>query len=88
MIINIIDTLANIIVLGVSMWAVLNKKINTGVVGTLCLSFLGMFSLISVLKPKQLELINQQSEMLIHVTLACFASWFFMKYRHFYKMRK
>ena len=46
-----INCIANSIVLTVCLWAVLNPRVQTHIVGTVSLSGLGLFSAMHILKP-------------------------------------
>ena len=43
--------ISNAIVLAVCLWAVLNPRVHTHIVGTISLSGLGLFSAMKILKP-------------------------------------
>lgn len=70
-----INLWANLTVLAVCLWAVLNPRVPCGVAGTVLLSALGLFSALNIFKPSFLGFVGTESQTLANVVLACLALW-------------
>lgn len=74
---------SNAIVLAVCVWAVLNPRVHTHIVGTVSLSCLGLFSAMSIFKPGFAGFFSAQSQTFANVSLACLALWFYLRFRQY-----
>ena len=78
-----INFVSNMIVLAICLWAVLNPKVETKIVGTISLSSLGIFSALTVLKPGMLGFWETEAQTMANVSLAALFLWGFLRYRRF-----
>jgi hypothetical protein len=78
-----INFTSNAIVLAVCLWAVLNPRVHTKIVGTVSMSSLGLFSAMNILKPGFAGVFSIESQTFANASLACLALWFYVRYQHY-----
>jgi hypothetical protein len=82
-----INFVSNMIVLAICLWAVLNPRVETKIVGTVSLSSLGIFSALTVLKPGMLGFWETEAQTMANVSLAALFLWGFLRYRRFIELQ-
>ena len=78
-----VNFISNAIVLSVCLWAVLNPKVETRIVGTFSLSSLGIFSALNILRPGVFGFWETESQTMANVSLACLFLWVYIRYQRF-----
>jgi ABC-type uncharacterized transport system permease subunit len=76
-----LDVGANLIVISVCLWAVLDDKIRTRIVGTVALSFLAIAAAISLVPPDHITPIYRELQTWRHIALAWFCGWAYVTVR-------
>jgi prolipoprotein diacylglyceryltransferase len=79
--IQLINTLANVVMMMFCLWAVLNKHLETRIFGTAALSLTAITSFINVLRPDSFGFLGEQSEVLSNAAVAILAVWFWLRWR-------
>ncbi|PFH07845.1 hypothetical protein BCF11_0192 [Collimonas sp. PA-H2] len=78
--IQLINTLANLVLLVFCLWAVLNKHLETQVFGTAALSLVAITSFVNVMRPDAFGFWSEQSEVVSNVAVAILAVWFWRRW--------
>ncbi|AMP15475.1 hypothetical protein [Collimonas pratensis] len=78
--IQLINTVANLVLVAFCLWAVLNKRLETHVFGTFALSLVAITSFVNVMRPDALGFWTEQSEVLSNVAVAILAVWFWRRW--------
>ncbi|GGD00152.1 hypothetical protein [Undibacterium terreum] len=81
MIANLITALADIIILALCLWAVLDKRVHTRFIGTLLLSCFGIWAFFSVLKVYWLGRPESALMAILNVLLAFVAAMIYLFWR-------
>lgn len=76
-----VNLVANAIVLAICVWAVLNQRVDTRVIGTISLSSLGLFAALNLLRLGQFGGQAEKPEAMMNVSLACLLVWMCRRYR-------
>lgn len=79
------NLVSNAVVLAVCIWAVLNQRVDTKIVGTLSLSSLGLFAAINLLRLADFEWHGGAPQAMTNVSLACLLVWMFVRYCRYLK---
>ncbi|WP_041742278.1 hypothetical protein [Collimonas fungivorans] len=79
--IQLVNTIANLVLLVFCLWAVLNKRLDTQVFGTVALSLVAITSFVNITRPDVFGFWAEQSEVLSNVAVAILAVWFFLRWR-------
>lgn len=74
-ILRVLDVSANLVVIAVCLWAVLDDQIRTGLVGTVALSFLAIAAALSLVPPDVITPIYRELQTWRHIALAWFGGW-------------
>lgn len=83
--IQLINVLANLILLVFCLWAVLDKELETHIFGTLALSITAISAFVNMTRPEVFGILSMQSEVLVNVSVAVLVVWF---WRYCRKLRK
>jgi hypothetical protein len=78
--IQLINVLANLVLVAFCLWAVLNKRLDTQVFGTAALSLVAITSFVNIMHPDAFGFWAEQSEMLSNVAVAILAVWFWRRW--------
>jgi hypothetical protein len=78
--IQLINTVANLILLAFCLWAVLNKHLETRVLGTSALSLVALTSFVNIMRPDAFGFWSEQSEVVSNVAVAILAVWFWRRW--------
>jgi hypothetical protein len=78
--IQLINTGANLVLLAFCLWAVLNKHLETQVLGTSALSLVALTSFVNIMRPDAFGFWSEQSEVLSNVAVAILAVWFWRRW--------
>lgn len=76
-----LDVSANLVVIAVCLWAILDDRIRTRLVGTVALSFLCMAAAISLVPPDHITPIYRELQTWRHIATAWFGGWFYVTYQ-------
>ncbi|WP_062113140.1 hypothetical protein [Collimonas pratensis] len=79
--IQLINALANFILLAFCIWAVLNKRLDTQVFGTAALSMVAITSFVNIARPDVFGFWAEQAEVVSNVAVAILAVWFWLRWR-------
>jgi hypothetical protein len=82
--IQAINVLANLVLVAFCLWAVLNKRLETRVLGTAALSLVAMTSFVNIMRPDAFGFWSEQAEMMSNVAVAILAVWFWLRWRKCY----
>ncbi|WP_211441379.1 hypothetical protein [Collimonas humicola] len=86
--IQLINTLANLVLLVFCLWAVLNRHLETRALGTSALSLVAITSFVNIMRPDVLGFWSEQSEVVSNVAVAILAVWFWRRWRQCNYLRK
>lgn len=78
--IQLINALANLVLLVFCLWAVLNKQLETQVFGTFALSLVAITSFVNITRPGLLGFWAEQSEVMSNAAIAVLAVWFWLRW--------
>jgi membrane protein implicated in regulation of membrane protease activity len=78
--IQLINTLANLVLLVFCLWAVLNKHLETQVLGTSALSLVAIASFVNIMRPDAFGFWSEQFEGVSNVAVAILAAWFWRRW--------
>ena len=81
--IQLINTVANLVLLAFCLWAVLNKHLETQVLGTSALSLVAITSFVNIMRPDAFGFWSEQSEVVSNVAVAILAVWFWHRWHQF-----
>ena len=82
-----LNVISSAIILAVCLWAVLNPRVETRIVGTISRSGLGLFSALNILKPGFAGFFSDHSQTMANVSLATLALWCYVHYREYLRQR-
>ena len=82
------NLVSNAMVLAVCVWAVLNQRVETKVVGTISLSSLGLFAALNLLRLSEFDWRGGMPQAMTNVSLACLLVWMFLRYQRYLKTRR
>ncbi|WP_211475091.1 hypothetical protein [Collimonas humicola] len=86
--IQLINTLANLVLLVFCLWAVLNKHLETQALGTSALSLVAITSFVNIMRPDAFGFWSEQSEVVSNVAVAILAVWFWRRWHQCNYLRK
>lgn len=78
-----VNLVSNAIVLAVCLWAVLNQRVETKIVGTISLSSLGIFAAMNLLMLGELSWQGGGSQAMANASVACLLTWVFLRYQRY-----
>ncbi|MDB5768010.1 MAG: hypothetical protein JWQ61_2824 [Collimonas fungivorans] len=78
--IQLINMLANLVLLVFCLWAVLNTQLETKVFGTVALSLVAITSFVNIVRPDTFGFWSEQSEVVSNVAVAVLAVWFWRRW--------
>lgn len=81
-ILRVFDVGANLIVLACCLWAILDDRIRTRLIGTVALSCLAMAAAISIVPPDHITPVYRELQTWRHIALAWLFAWGCLCYRH------
>ncbi len=79
--IELINKMANAILFLFCVWAVLEKRCETYVMGTLVLSLVAISALMNVIRPESFGLLATHFEVIVNVVVALAVSWYWLRWR-------
>ena len=83
-----VNLISNAVLLSVCLWAVLNQRVDTKIVGTISLSSLGIFAAMNLLKLGELGWQGGGSQAMANASVACLLIWLFLRYQRYLKARR
>ena len=78
-----VNLISNVVLLSACLWAVLNQRIDTKIVGTLALSSLGIFAALNLLKLREVSGQGDESQAMVNASVACLFVWLCLRYQRF-----
>lgn len=82
-----VNLISNAIVLSVCLWAVLNQRVDTKIVGTISLSSLGIFAAMNLLRLGEISWQGGESQAMVSASVACLFIWVYLRYQRYLKKR-
>ena len=82
-----VNLISNALVLSVCVWAVLNQRVDTKIVGTISLSSLGIFAALNLLKLGETSWQGGESQAMANASVACLLVWVFLRYQRYLRAR-
>lgn len=82
-----VNLISNAVLLSVCLWAVLNQRIDTKIVGTLSLSSLGIFAAMNLLKLRDISGRGDAAQAMVNASVACLFVWFCLRYQRYLRKR-
>ncbi|TDK68048.1 hypothetical protein [Sapientia aquatica] len=78
---SLINQISNGVMLVLCLWAVLDQRVRTGMLGTILFGLVGIAAFINICRPEQL-LISEHAEVLLNAVQALLSIWFWLRWRH------
>lgn len=82
--IEFINKVANLIMFLFCLWAVLEKHCKTHLIGTLALSLVAMSTLMNIIRPESVGLVEAHFEVSVNVVVALAVIWYWVRWRKMY----
>jgi len=79
--IELINKIANSIMFLFCLWAVLEKQCKTQLIGTFSLSLVAMSTLMNIIRPENIGLVESHFEVIVNVVVAGAVSWYWLRWR-------
>jgi hypothetical protein len=79
--IEIVNKAANVILLFFCIWAVLEKRCKTRLIGTFTLSLVGLAAFAHIIQPLNMGFIADYVEVVVNVVVASAVIWYWLKWQ-------
>lgn len=82
-----VNLISNAVLLSLCLWAVLNQRVDTRIVGTISLSSLGLFAAMNLLKLRDISWQGNESQAMVNASMACLFVWLGLRYQRYLRHR-
>lgn len=82
-----VNLVSNSVLLSVCLWAVLNQRVDTKIVGTISLSSLGIFAALNLLKLGEISWQGGESQAMVNASVASLFVWVYLRYQRHLRKR-
>jgi hypothetical protein len=82
-----VNLISNAVLLSLCLWAVLNQRVDTRIVGTISLSSLGLFAAMNLLKLRDISWQGNESQAMVNASMACLFVWLGLRYQRYLGQR-